>query len=230
MQRQRGELVPIGDALSGMGGPVATEPKTQPIAATFVGLAGTVTVSLTKRGAVVGLMIIVVRSLKLTCLVVLFLIAPAYYLEGQEAEWTISNRVDQMSDEVSWYARSPLARSHGIESFISFVCSGKHGEVYIGFDRQVRIRWDEGVLGTKKLRAKWSGRSKPEEAYFVENGRFIHFVKVEETMKHLVEWKRKELKLEVPLVPEGNAIFRYDLSGAARGIAEAREKCRKGEA
>ena len=50
MQRQRGELVPIGDALSGMGGPVATEPKTQPIAATFVGLAGTVTVSLTKRG------------------------------------------------------------------------------------------------------------------------------------------------------------------------------------
>ena len=172
-------------------------------------------------------MSIVVRSLKLTCLVVLFLIAPAYYLEGQEAEWTISNRVDQMSDEVSWYARSPLARSHGIESFISFVCSGKHGEVYIGFDRQVRIRWDEGFLGTKKLRAKWSGRSKPEEAYFVENGRFIHFVKVEETMKHLVEWKRKELKLEVPLVPGGNAIFRYDLSGAARGIAEARERCRK---
>ena len=33
MQRKRGELVPIGDALSGMGGPVATEPKTQPIAA-----------------------------------------------------------------------------------------------------------------------------------------------------------------------------------------------------
>ena len=175
-------------------------------------------------------MSIVVRSLKLTCLVVLFLIAPADCLEGQEAEWTISNRVDQMSDEVSWYARSPLARSHGIESFISFVCSGKHGEVYIGFDRQVLIRWDDGFLGTKKLRAKWSGRSKPEEAYFVENGRFIHFVKVEETMKHLVEWKRKELKLEVPLVPEGNAIFRYDLSGAARGIAEAREKCRKGEA
>ena len=50
MQRQRGELVPIGDALSGMGGPVATEPKTQPIAATFVGLAGTGTGSLTKRG------------------------------------------------------------------------------------------------------------------------------------------------------------------------------------
>ena len=50
MQRQRGGLVPIGDALSGMGGPVTTEPKTQPIAATFVGLAGTVTVSLTKRG------------------------------------------------------------------------------------------------------------------------------------------------------------------------------------
>ena len=169
----------------------------------------------------------VVRSLKLTCFVVLFLIAPAYYLEGQEAEWTISNRVDQMSGEVSYYARSPLARSHGIESFVSFVCSGKYGEVYIGFDRQIRIRWDEGVLGTKKLRAKWSGRSKPEQAYFVENGRFIHFVKVEETMKHLVEWKRKELKLEVPLVPGGNAIFRYDLSGAARGIAEAKERCRK---
>ena len=147
-------------------------------------------------------------------------------LEGQEAEWTISNRVDQMSDVSSWYARSPLALSHGIESFISFVCSGKYREVYIGFDRQVRIRWNNGFLGTKKLRAKWSGRSNPEEAYFEENGRFIHFVKVEETMKHLVEWKRKELKLEVPLVPEGNAIFRYDLSGAARGIAKAREKCR----
>ena len=111
------------------------------------------------------------------------------------------------------------------------MCSGEHGEVvYIGFDRHVRIRWDKGSWGTKKLRAKWSGRSKPEKAYFVENGRFINFVKVEETMKHLVEWKRKELKLEVPLVPEGNAIFRYDLSGAPRGIAEAREKCRKGEA
>ena len=46
-------------------------------------------------------MSIVVRSLKLTCLVVLFLIAPAYYLEGQEAEWTISNRVDQMSDDAA---------------------------------------------------------------------------------------------------------------------------------
>ena len=50
MQSKQDGLVPIGDALSGLGGLVTTEPKTQPIAATFVGLAGTVTVSLTKRG------------------------------------------------------------------------------------------------------------------------------------------------------------------------------------
>ena len=50
MQSKQDGLVPIGDALSGLGGLVTTEPKTQPIAAPFVGLAGTVTVSLTKRG------------------------------------------------------------------------------------------------------------------------------------------------------------------------------------
>ena len=49
MQSKRDGLIPIGDALSGLGGLVTTEPKTQPIAAIFGGLAGTVTVSLTKR-------------------------------------------------------------------------------------------------------------------------------------------------------------------------------------
>ena len=49
MQSKRDGLIPICDALSGLGGLVTTEPKTQPIAAIFGGLAGTVTVSLTKR-------------------------------------------------------------------------------------------------------------------------------------------------------------------------------------
>ena len=50
MQRQRGELVPIGDAVSGLRSPVTTKPKTKLIAATFAFVTGTVTVSLTKRG------------------------------------------------------------------------------------------------------------------------------------------------------------------------------------
>ena len=50
MQRQRGDLVPIGDAVSGLRSPVTTEPKTKLIAATFAGVPGTVTVSLTKIG------------------------------------------------------------------------------------------------------------------------------------------------------------------------------------
>ena len=50
MQRQRGELVPIGDAVSGLRSPVTTEPKTQFNAATFAGVPGSVTVSLTKIG------------------------------------------------------------------------------------------------------------------------------------------------------------------------------------
>ena len=129
----------------------------------------------------------VVRSLKLTCFVVLFLIAPAYYLEGQETEWTISNRVDQISGEVSYYARSPLARSHGIESFVSFVCSGKHGEVYIASTARSEFGGMRGFWGS-------SGPSGADD----------------------------------PTAPGSGLPTGGDESGRpARGIAEARERCRK---
>lgn len=150
------------------------------------------------------------------------------------AQWEVSSETDPMTDATVHYAISPVVESlnpmpapyTGTEAWLAFACNEGFEAVRVGFSTtpnlvetstgdgrdliRTRIRWGEGPAEEVALYQTWGSS-------------FLRFRQSIATIERVLS--AGTVLLELNWFGTGLAHFRFPLSGASKGIAEARDLC-----
>ena len=154
--------------------------------------------------------------------------------------WTNSTGTDEMTGEKSHYAHSPdtTARKpmgrpyHDVTTSMHYGCSYAKAPAvpsqwaYLWFSAKPNLTGDETKDGYSvgRWRTKWDDGPVHRAGLIQGWGeKTLHFTGAENVIRQARE--HQSFTIELPWYGEGDVIFRYSLTGSAKAIRHAQEKC-----